>query len=39
MKKYIYTGEYFHQTDENFTSNDVKIGLTKDYTQREKELS
>ena len=39
MKKYIYTGEYFHQTDENFTSNDVKIGLTKDYTQREKELT
>ena len=39
MKKYIYTGEYFHQTNEDFRSNDVKIGLTKDYTQREKELT
>ena len=39
MKKYIYTGEYFHQTDETFVSNDVKIGLTKDFNQREKELS
>lgn len=39
MKKYIYTGEYFHQTDETFMSNDVKIGLTKDFNQREKELT
>lgn len=39
MKKYIYTGEYFHQTDETFTSSDIKIGLTKDFNQREKELT
>lgn len=39
MKKYIYTGEYFHQTNSEFETSDVKIGLTKDYTQREKELT
>ena len=39
MKKYIYTGEYFHQTNEDYSSNDVKIGLTKDVTQRERELT
>ncbi len=39
MKKYIYTGEYFHQTNPEFETYDVKIGLTKDYSQREKELS
>jgi hypothetical protein len=39
MKKYIYTGEYFHQTNEDYESNDIKIGLTKDFTQRERELT
>ena len=39
MKKYIYTGEYFHQTKEDYSSNDVKIGLTKDFVQRERELT
>ena len=39
MKKYIYTGEYFHQTNEDYSSSDVKIGLTKDFTQRERELT
>jgi len=39
MKKYIYTGEYFHQTNEHYPSNDVKIGLTKDVLQRERELT
>jgi len=39
MKNFIYTGEYFHQTNEDYQTDDVKIGLTKNIIQRERELT
>ena len=39
MSVYIYTGEYIHQTDKNFKTNDIKVGVAKSVTSREHQLS